>query len=291
MGALGSTPAAHAAGTYTVTQANDDGTGGTNGSLSWAIAQANGNPGSTVDFTVPGGSISIDGTMPHMTAATPITGPARPCSRSTATTVPHLLHRAECEQRVTISGVTLANGHVDAGSNDGGAILSRSGLTLSASVVTGSLAASDGGGLYFGGNAPGNAAGHSTFSGNSTIYNDDGGAIASTGYQGPSSVSITNSTFSANLAGGAGRGSHRHERAHHDLGKHVHRHALRAVPRRGEPQRWSRRRDLRPGREQPAHAHDHREHDLGNVAEQYGGGGLQMYAGVRRRNGRRSTTP
>ncbi|MBB6183258.1 autotransporter-associated beta strand repeat-containing protein [Oleiagrimonas soli] len=56
----------HAA-TFTVTEATDDGTGTTAGSLSWAIAQANANPGSTIQvqlssgntITLTGGALSV----------------------------------------------------------------------------------------------------------------------------------------------------------------------------------------------------------------------------------------
>ena len=66
-GVIGSAPAAHAAGTYTVTAATDDGTGDP-GTLSEAINSANGDPNSTINFNGADGNVSITGTMPTITA-------------------------------------------------------------------------------------------------------------------------------------------------------------------------------------------------------------------------------
>ncbi len=69
---IGASAPALAANTYTVTSSTDDGSGA-NGTLSWAINQANGDPGSTIDF----GSItsvSESGTLPALTQATTFTG-------------------------------------------------------------------------------------------------------------------------------------------------------------------------------------------------------------------------
>ncbi|RAP59437.1 ESPR-type extended signal peptide-containing protein [Oleiagrimonas sp. MCCC 1A03011] len=62
---------AMAASTYTVTQASDNGNTATVGTLSWAIAQANSDPGSTIQFDFTGATtITESGALPSLDVAT-----------------------------------------------------------------------------------------------------------------------------------------------------------------------------------------------------------------------------
>jgi hypothetical protein len=73
-GVVASSPA-RADNTYIVSEATDDGTGTTVGSLSWAIDQANANPGSTILVQVESGnSITETGAVPTLTANTIVNG-------------------------------------------------------------------------------------------------------------------------------------------------------------------------------------------------------------------------
>lgn len=73
---------AKAQSTYTVTQTTDDGQGDVSGSLSWAIDQANANPGSTINISLGGGgsgagagaTILLGTSLPQITAAVTING-------------------------------------------------------------------------------------------------------------------------------------------------------------------------------------------------------------------------
>ena len=173
-GVIGSAPAADAAGTYTVTAATDDGTGDP-GTLSEAIGLANADPNSVINFDVAGGAISITGTMPKLTAPMSITGPGATALTIDANDAHRIFYIDSSASAVTISGLTLADASDEGSSVDGAAILSRSSLVLSASVITGSTADSDGAGLYIGTEGTLQVT-DTTFSGNSANV-DDGGAI------------------------------------------------------------------------------------------------------------------
>ena len=196
-GVIGSAPAAHAAGTYTVTAATDDGTGDP-GTLSEAISLANADPNSIINFNVAGGNVSITGTMPTITAPTIITGPGAAALTLNGNDDHRIFYIESSASAVTISGLTLADAFAE-NDSDGGAILSHARLMLSASVITGSSANSDGGGLYVDADGAVEIT-DTTFSGNAAD-GDDGGAVA---ILAASSASITNSTFTGNTADGSG---------------------------------------------------------------------------------------
>ncbi len=198
-GVLATAPAAHAAGTYTVTAATDDGTGDA-GTLSAAITSANGDPGSTIDFNVGGGDISITGEMPPVTAPVTIAGPGAGALTIEGTHAHRVFYIESGADDVTISGLTLADGADDSGTDqDGASILSNASLTLSASVITGGDASGDAGGLYFDNGSAALVITDTRFSYNTAGI--DGAAVA---VNEASSVTITNSSFDHNQAGEAG---------------------------------------------------------------------------------------
>jgi hypothetical protein len=68
-------PEIASAATYTVTQATDNGTGQTAGTLSYAIQQANADPGSTINFNLSGGTtINLSGPLRPIDANMTIDG-------------------------------------------------------------------------------------------------------------------------------------------------------------------------------------------------------------------------
>jgi hypothetical protein len=184
---------AHAAGAFTVTASTDDGSGGA-GTLSAAINQANGSPGSTIDFNVPGGSISVTGDLPDITAPVTVTGPGAGSLTITGNDA-HRIFYVDSASATTISGLTLSHGSA---SSMGGAIRSRSALTLTGDVFTANAAGIDGGAVAVEG-APLTVT-NSTFTGNQA--SNWGGAVF---VGAASSASITGSTFTGqNTAGNSG---------------------------------------------------------------------------------------
>ena len=85
--------------TYAVTQSTDDGSGTTSGTLSWAIDQANANPGSTVVIASSLGTITETGRLPALSGAT-VQGTLH---------IVNSLRSASSAQQVTIGGVQIGS--------------------------------------------------------------------------------------------------------------------------------------------------------------------------------------
>jgi predicted outer membrane repeat protein len=192
---------AHAvAGTFTVTQATDTGNTATSGSLSWAIHQADLNPGSTIDFNVSGNKVTLStANPPNITAPVTITGPGVTIDGANSFRPFYLVGDRDA---VTISGLTITKGEAPSGDSAGailnqGDVLTVSGVTLSDnhSVYGGAIASGDGG---FSGTGAGSlTVENSTFTGN--VSDNNGGGIGF--YDNASSyntLTVVNSTFSGN---------------------------------------------------------------------------------------------
>jgi hypothetical protein len=106
---------------------------------------------------------------------------------------------------VQISNLTLTGGHAD---GDGGAILSREGLSLSNMEIISNVAEGNGGGVYLRNNlSTASTIGRSTISNNSTIGAiSDGGGVFSINVGG--SVTISDSTISGNTTQDDGGGGY-----------------------------------------------------------------------------------
>jgi len=180
---------AHAASTFTVTQATDDGTGGTSGSLSWAITQANGDAGSTIAFTVSGPQISVTGDLPQVTAPTTIAGPG--ASALTIEGNSHKLFDFKSAGTSTVSGLTITHGSAQFG---GGVNATGTDLTLDGDVITANTSVRDGGGVSGYNHGSIDIKG-TTISGNTSHEDGGGGAFYHL-----SSVTVTGSTVTDNTA-------------------------------------------------------------------------------------------
>jgi autotransporter-associated beta strand protein/T5SS/PEP-CTERM-associated repeat protein len=114
-------PAAARAGTYTVTQSSDDGTGATAGTLSWAIHQANADPGSTINFSLAANStIALGAALPQITASVTIDG-----SDVTGLTLDGqsnygIFSVNASGDNIVVKNLNIANGLNQVGGNDGG---------------------------------------------------------------------------------------------------------------------------------------------------------------------------
>jgi hypothetical protein len=198
---LGITGTAHAA-DFTVTNLNDSG----GGSLRQAVNDADNNSGADRILFQSGLSGTINLTTGQLDIDDPVEiqgpGPGTLTVQNTGASRIAYVHPGD-GQSVTISGLTL----IGASGNDvqsggvfwTGGIGSNSNLTISNSVLTGSEAVSNGGGVYvYRGSLQ---LENTTISGNHAT-DGDGGAIDV--YVG--SVQIESSTLSGNTAGNAGGG-------------------------------------------------------------------------------------
>lgn len=198
---LSGSEAGAAAATFTVDQLSDDGTGGTTGSLSWAIQQANANPGQdTIDFSVTG-TISVTGNLPQIYEAVSITGPGASALTIDGGGTKRLLDFVGFAGGTdTVSGLTLTGGY----NVDGGGIRTNhvdADLVLSGMVITGNVASTDGGGVSLYGT------GHVLIVDSQITNNyahDDGGGLYlwNTNFltDADFTVTITNSTISGNTS-------------------------------------------------------------------------------------------
>ena len=184
--------------TFTVNATTDTGAGsGTSGDILYCVIQANANPGSTIQFSdsLLGQTITLSTTNVIVTNTT-ITGPGAnllTISGGNALQV-FQIGTDTFFPAVSISGLTIANGHAGSG-NLGGGILNWGTLTVSNCIFSGNTAADYGGGISQIDNTL--IVNNSTFSGNTATY---GGGIALFG----GGVAVSNSTFSGNSATNGG---------------------------------------------------------------------------------------
>lgn len=179
--------------TYTVTQSTDDGTA-TVGSLSWAIAQADANPGvDTIDFSVTG-TITVTGDLLHITDAVHITGPGASVltidggwRHGDGTSAGHSLFVFDrvysADGTNEISGLTITGGMAeDNTDNSGGAIQVYYGsadLLIADSVITANSSPSnDGGGIQLYHNTGTVTISGTTISDNEALLGGGGGLYA-----------------------------------------------------------------------------------------------------------------
>ena len=201
----GAGEAGAAATTFTVTQSTDDGTA-TVGSLSWAITQADANPGQdTIDFSVTG-TITVTGDLPHIDDAVHITGPGASVltidggwRHGDGTSTGHTLFVFDrvysADGTNEISGLTITGGMAeDNTDNSGGAIQVYYGsadLLIADSVITANAAPSnDGGGIQLYHNTGTVTISGTTISDNEALYGGGGGLYAHGGTTGGRSLTI-----------------------------------------------------------------------------------------------------
>ncbi len=233
----------HTLETYTVTEPTDDGTGGTEGSLSWAINQANAT--TEVDDTIvfnlgsENDTVTISAQMPAITDSLTMNGVNQASGNDVTIQVAtpgtseyRVFEINAADKTVAITGMTLRGGDVSRlprGANMGGAISLAAGtltlnrvtvansiggnggaiyvnnpLTLTDSTITGNRA-TNGGGIYADNLSHVVTVSNSTLSGNSAT-NMGGGMFVSSG----GAVALVNSTVAGNSAsegGGIYRGS------------------------------------------------------------------------------------
>jgi len=173
--------------TITVTNVNDSGPG----SLRQALTDVN--DGDTINFAVTGtiGLTSGELLVDHSIA---ISGPGTENLSINGNAKSRVFHIAS-DQTVTISGLTIANGH--ASDSGGGIYNDHAVLMLSNCVITGNSAALNiGGGIH----NDGENVGHATLQiNNSLITNNSGGGIYNDAIQaGTAMLVITDSTLSNN---------------------------------------------------------------------------------------------
>ena len=177
-----------AADTYTVNNTSGSGLG----SLSAAVAQANGNPGNdTINFSVADTTIIPDATLEIKDTAGVLTidGTGQNITISGGGT--QRVFYVDSGAELQLEGLTVANGLAD---GDGGGLYNQGTVIINNSTFSGNSAESLGGGLY---NNSTVTVTNSTFSGNISIYG--GGLLADGG-----TVTVTNSTFSGNRASDGG---------------------------------------------------------------------------------------
>jgi hypothetical protein len=171
----------------TVTNTNDSGPG----SLRQALADANN--GDTINFAVTG-TIGLTSGELLVTRSITISGPGAENLAVNGNAKSRVFHIVS-GQTVTISGLTIANGH--ASDTGGGIYNDHAMLTLSNCVVTGNSAP-----FYFGGGIhnDGQNIGHATLQiNNSLITNNSGGGIYNDAIQaGTATVDVTYSILSNN---------------------------------------------------------------------------------------------
>jgi hypothetical protein len=106
-------PVTSQAATYTVTSATDNGLGTTAGTLSWAITQADANPGSTIALAT---NVTTSTALPAVTANVTISGAGYSVSGNNQNRVFFVNGGS-----VTIQNVTITNGKATGGAgSDGG---------------------------------------------------------------------------------------------------------------------------------------------------------------------------
>jgi len=193
--------------TYTVTEITDNGTGSTEGSLSWAIAQANLGAGSDdINFNLDSGStVTLSAALPTIIYAVDIDGNDDGTDVTVQVTTPgtsafRVFHFNVEMNTSSISNMIIRGGDISKeADNDGGSIYNEDG-TLSLDNVTVSDSKADyGGGIYSGATL---SISNSTITGNtSTVC---GGGI----YNGIEATitSIVHTTISNNEAGEEGGG-------------------------------------------------------------------------------------
>ena len=170
----------------TVTNTNDNGPG----SLRQALADANN--GDTIDIAVAGTIGLTTGELP-VTRSITISGPGAQNLTINGNNQSRVFHIAS-GQTVTISGLTIANGH--ASDYGGGIYNDHAVLVLNNCVINGNSAANIGGGIH----NDGFNDGHATLQiNNSLITNNTGGGIYNDAIQAGTATSvITGSTLSKN---------------------------------------------------------------------------------------------
>ncbi len=183
--------------TFTVMNLNDHGPG----SLRAAVAAADANPGSTIDFAAGlHGTITLTGGPLNITSTTTINGPGANVL-SVSGGHARRVFAVGAGTNVGISGLTIANGLSD----QGGGIDNRGSLTLRYDTLSGNEALGDtgtsgiGGGVFNEAGASLNVD-HGIFSGNYTVGNVGrgwGGGILNEG-----TASVTASTFTGNVSTG-----------------------------------------------------------------------------------------
>jgi hypothetical protein len=179
--------------TITVTNLLDTNTAGT---LRFAVAHADGEPGSTIQFTVTG-TIPLDSALPDLSANVTITGPGASTltvdgggsgSNFSVLTV-------DSSVAATVTGLTIAGGQSN---HSSGGIKNSGMLTLTDSTVSGNSS------LYGAGGGIGNYGSltltDSTVSGNSDVVSPGGGIVNF------ATLTLADSTVSGNSSGGYGGG-------------------------------------------------------------------------------------
>ncbi|MDX2042660.1 MAG: choice-of-anchor Q domain-containing protein [Acidobacteriota bacterium] len=193
-------PAFDTQATFTVTNADDGGTG----SLRNALGLANISGGAdtivfdSAFFNTPR-TINLSSALPGINEGLTITGPgAHLVNIRRATGGNYRIFTISSGVTATISGLTISNGN--AGTGDGGGILNDGTLTIANCHITGNTAVG-GGGIS---NTLGNllTLTQSTVSGNTATGSSTGGGIASFG-----GTTIANSTISGNIVTGSNGGN------------------------------------------------------------------------------------
>jgi hypothetical protein len=177
--------------TFQVTNLDPDG----EGSLRWAIVQANADPDRADDIVFAddlAGTIELTAALPDLTGELSITGPGAETltiARNTAEDTPDFsVFVVSAGAKMTLSGLTITGGRAE----NGGGISNEGSLTLTDIIVTDNTATSTGGGGLF--NSGTAAITNSTFSHNLT-WEGSGGGLYNFG-----TATISGSTFSDNLA-------------------------------------------------------------------------------------------
>ncbi len=186
--------------TFTVTNANDGGTGSLRNAM--GLANISGGADTIVFdpafFNTPR-TINLTGELPAIQENLTITGPgAHLLNVRRATGGNYRIFTISSGVTAAISGLTISNGN--AGTGDGGGILNDGTLTITSCHITGNTAVG-GGGIS---NTLGNllTLTQSTVSGNTATGSSTGGGIASIG-----GTTITNSTISGNIVTGSNGGN------------------------------------------------------------------------------------
>lgn len=135
--------------TYCVTSASDTGNAGASGSFSWAIAQANGNPGSTIGFdnavfVGPNPTLTLSGTSaqtPRVSANVIIDGGNTPGLVINGNGQREILFVRPDDPstpiNVQVSNVTLANGLAQGGNGGGGGYGGGGGMGAGGAIFVG----------------------------------------------------------------------------------------------------------------------------------------------------------
>jgi hypothetical protein len=202
--------------TYLVDHLTDDLVGeGLSGSLRYCITNAA--DGDDIEFGV-SGTIRLGGALPALTQSITLTGPGANAVIVSGNNTSRVFNIA-ATATVAISGLTIADGHVDIRS-DGGGIFNAGALTVTDSAFSGNFGGG-GGGIYNMGTL---AFANCTFTGNSagsggSLFNDQGlvtvadsaftsnSAVAGGGiYCGSGMVTVIDSTLNGNSASGEAGG-------------------------------------------------------------------------------------